>query len=398
MRFLMSLFLSIIIFTGCSYSPKPREIYSINSPLYIKVKKTKTGYSIKSLSDSKGDFILNDMSITSPKVINKFCAKKNDLKCIDGVIDVLIKRYDRAALVDMYARAVMLNKEHLKRLDIIYNSVAPKYKKDKKTIALDYRVNDVSRLYEGEDLGLSDILYVGENDLTYPTAVNHAKRISKVFPSSVKKYKKTIALVSKYIKNKSASEEETYQKTIVNRSSNYPLVRTKNLQSGDYALAIKAPKKVNRGDTTKHRVVIGVVGKNFKNLFPSRFMAKNHDITLEFSTKDMTFINHTKRTIMLESLTFFYNGYKSTVPLGRSFSFSKIPSNQSTTTSSSKFLTKKIQKAAVFKNVTKKNAKEKMVTFTLRLDYRILKRKKIKDNKLLVFSHTEKHRLWDFIH
>ncbi len=380
------------LFLGCG-GLSPRHYVDVKHTLYANLELKQGAVRVKNIVDENGEIDLRTLQPTSPKVMAKYCEDKEDYSCMEKILDKIEASTNRVALLQHYNDLLADNEAHIKNLESIYQQYEPSYLEDKEKLSLEYRLNDETKLYEGEEVPVKDILYIGGNPLKYPKKASHKEDIHNIFPVSVKAFDTRLKKLSKRLKKVYKREVATYKKTIKYLSSFYPLTRAKKMKAGVYTFSVKAPHALPRTKSErKKRVVINIVGKDLKGIYPHKFVAQNRDIRVSFDKKTTRFENLSHKTLHLESLTFFYNGYKQRVPLGDGFAFSEIAPRMSTTADSSMFLTRSFVQASIYPKVTKKKAKSHKVMFGIRLEYRVGKSKK---TQLLLFR--KKDLLWRFI-
>ncbi len=385
----VAVFAVTVLFQGCG-GPKERVVIDTPKTLYVNMEKSAAGFKLKEIVDRGGDIDIRLLQASSPDVIAKFCGEKDAHGCMDKIIDIVEKNINRKALLIRYNALVSANERHIAIMKKDLDEYRPGYEADYKKVGLEYRINDLSRLYKGEKLHNEKIVWVGKNDLNYPSKADHKDEIEKLFPVAYEAFHDKAKALEEAWKKAFSKEEITYKRTIRKRSSYYPLVRAKTMKSGPFSLSVRAPQFVNRNEAGNKRVIINVTGKDVEDIYPHKFEAKNPDIKVVFNQKMTTFVNNRSEDIMLQSLTFFYNGHKEKVLLGDNFSFSLIGPKEQTATDSALFLTEDFAQAANYAKVTRANAKQRQVSFGIELAYRIGNHdKKLKFHK--------KNPLWRFI-
>lgn len=388
----MAVIASLLFVTQGCHSLKVRESLDYKETLFVNVNKTGQSFSVKEISNMKGDVNLKTLQFTSDDAMIRLCGEKDNGQCLDDVLDVVEHGTNRKGVLASYNHLVNKNTAHQQALDKLYENYALPYKKERKKITLRYLVNDETKFYKGEKLPFTEILYVGLNDLSYPKKSLHKETINSLFPHAALKLQSELNKLNERLISEYEKDIMIYKRTLKKRSTFYPLVRRTSMKEGPFTFTIRAPEVINRGDTGKQRVIINITGKDIHELYPYAFEGKNRDLKVSFTKRNTSFKNLSGKSLSLESITFFYNGYNQTTLLGRDFSFSELNQGVTTSTPSNLFFTKRFKQAAFYPKMSQAKAKIKKVNFGIEVKYRIAGQSV---SKILVAS--KKELLWRFI-
>ena len=365
------LILSIFLFfiQGCTGVTKYDPI-DVKESLFATIKEKTRGYVIVSLSNKEGDIDLRNLAPTSNKIIEKYCGTIEDYSCMNNILASIDINHNRRAILESYNDLLNLNTVHLHNLDALYNKKYPSYIKDKERLSLEYRINDMTKIYEGEKINSSDLVFIGLNDLHYPNSVDHIKDINEIFPLKIASYDQTLSKLKRKLINVFNEEERVYKQTIAHLSNHYPIQKAKKLSQGKYTFSAKHAINISRTAKKSQRVVLNIIGKDLHAIFPDPFKAKNRDIEASFNKNDTTIRNLSDKSIYLNSITFFYNGSEKKILLGDKFSFSKIEQGSSVTAKSLLFFSTSFANASTFNAVTKQKAKYQKVLYGAKIEYK----------------------------
>lgn len=381
----------ILTFGGCG-TLKKRVVIDVEYPLYANLIKSDNKIKIKELHDLSGDVNLKTLRVTSDDVAKRLCGDKNDIGCIDAVLDAVDQQLSRASLSKSYDYVKRQQMAHQQSLKNVYLENLPSYQEDAKKVKMLYRVNDLTRFYKGSKIPFENFAYLEPNELKYPEAATHEKELHAMFPHPVEDFQANINQLHDDMKKSFDKDLTIYKQNIAYQSSFYKIVVKENPKHGDLSFRIQAPKKVGRNSRNDPRIIFHIVGMDKTGIYPYDFKTHNADLKFSLDHKQMTFTNVTRKDIRLEYLTLSYNGYTQDLLLGDNFHFSLIKAKSSTATPWSILLSEHFKKAAFYPKLTLANAKRTKVSFGITLTYKIVGQKKSK-----ILKGTEKRTIHHYM-
>lgn len=382
----------MVTILGCG-SLKQRVVFDVEDTLFVNISKSDDIFKVESLHDVSGDVNLKTLQMTSDAASAKLCGSKDNLSCIDKVIDVVAQTVPRESILKAYNHLTGIRRAHVTKLDEIHDKFKDEYKEEHPTHELAYLINDETSFYKGEKIPFKEIAYVGVNTLKYPDDVYHREEIHNMFPHPIEDFQANMELLQADLDLAYIKDIKVYNRNIRYRSSFYPIiVDNKTPKVRTLSMRVQAPKRLKRGAQDKSRVLFHITGVDFKNVFPYKFEGKNRDMKVVFDKKHITFKNLGKKDINLEAITLIYNGYNHSILLGDNFSFSLIKVHASTSAPSKVFMSDNLKKGAFFPALTKMKTMKMKSKFGIKLKYKVAG-----ESKVRLLSVSKKELLWHSI-
>jgi hypothetical protein len=395
---IISLGLIMILSVGCGSEPAP-VVEAPDFNLYVDLVETEEGIALGNLSMLEGDIDLRHIALNED-IKKRFCDVEADEdkgetqeeaveNCMAAVLGFVKENLHANENLAAFQSVIDDNKNHKRRLDKVYNEFYTEYKAGHESILLRYLLNDETKMYKGETLAMSELAYIGLNDLMYPKSALHEENIQNIFPHPVEDFMDDIVLIKNDLIKTYDKDEKVYRRTIRERSAAYPITRKNPLKEGPFTFKAKAKQSIPSGTVGKTRVILRIVGKDIEEVYPYKFVAQNSDLEVEFSKRQVSFKNKTGSQIHLKDVVFSYNGTKKKTALGSNFGFSEVAPGEVTTSATKVFVDKAFKAAASYKEMTKAKAVNTKIEFGIKLRYTVGNSKKIK-----VLSDTQSTVLW----
>lgn len=160
----------------------------------------------------------------------------------------------------------------------------------RESISLRFKVTDRSGLYREGDLTPGARVLVGNNKLTPPSSLIDSDVHSE----------RPLSVIGRL--------DQQLRALWRNESSHFPFICQEGIVKG-YNVDLKCPDRIPRtqGKQTIDIPVI-VKSKDFRQVLPAAFYAKNEDMAAEIKGNDIVFYNNTDSFLTIEAVSIYYGG------------------------------------------------------------------------------------------
>ena len=359
----LAAFLALFM-SGCGGLMAPQPL-DVAHDLLATIEPQTRGFVIKSLSPTVGDISLRTLQPTSSQVIEKWCQTSENTACMNDILEQIDHNHHRAGILAHYNTLLASHDTHVAKMQALKNAVAPSYERDRKKLSLEVRINDLTKLYEGETIDTQKLVWIGLHDLSMP--YDHTGNILATFPLDLQRYEQTMTLLGSSLELTYLQEQTTYFHTLAHVVTSYPIKRAPNLTQGNYRFAIRADTTIARTQTSPKRVIVDIIGKTYRHVVPPHLRAEDAHILVETKEDRMIISNKTNQPLTLNTLALHFQEetYAHPIDVG----FATLAPRGSVVIPSVLFGSSAFDQVATFEDVTSAIARRMMITYGLTLSY-----------------------------